>query len=211
MATEFLACVSTKQVGCKRLFCAAVRASPKWPSSFPKTFSFLLLVVCYLGIPVCTFKQPVKASVPHLTVFVWKKRICSCLRNTSQQYHVSRTFPPAASTCPVFFSCPVPHDGKRSMMLAVERSAALGKSGEEQEHGFCHTADALAEPAASGASRMDHRTLGVTMKLFCFLKPRSNSMSGLGPALLPRGQTLMTQLQSAVRKLQQDQGFDEVC
>ncbi|CDJ37397.1 threonyl-tRNA synthetase, putative [Eimeria tenella] len=58
--------------------------------------------------------------------------------------------------------------------------------------------------------RRDHRTLGTMMDLFCFPKPKLASMGGVGPALLPRGQCCMLQLQRALRKLQEQQGFEEV-
>ncbi|XP_026191409.1 uncharacterized protein LOC34617942 [Cyclospora cayetanensis] len=55
-----------------------------------------------------------------------------------------------------------------------------------------------------------HKALGAVMELFCFPKPKLSSMCGLSPALLPRGQSVMLQLQEGLRKLQREQGFEEV-
>ncbi|KAL8426025.1 hypothetical protein Efla_001943 [Eimeria flavescens] len=56
----------------------------------------------------------------------------------------------------------------------------------------------------------DHKVLGAELGLFSFPKPRVGSSCGLGPALLPRGQVVMLQLQQVLRKLQSEQGFQEV-
>lgn len=69
---------------------------------------------------------------------------------------------------------------------------------------------AAANSDATEQARKDHKALGAMMDLFCFPKPRLGSMGGLGPALLPRGQALMLQLQDALRRLQSEQGFQEV-
>ncbi|KAL8274183.1 hypothetical protein Esti_001868 [Eimeria stiedai] len=85
-----------------------------------------------------------------------------------------------------------------------------GVNGKAFSKGAQQSKGSLIGRTALQRDRLDHKTIGATMDLFCFPRPKLGSSGGLGPALLPRGQAMMLQLQDVLRKLQRDQGFQEV-
>lgn len=63
---------------------------------------------------------------------------------------------------------------------------------------------------AEQSQNLNHKVLGSEMELFAFPSPRIGSTSGCGPVILPKGNVVIAALQTALRKLQKQQGFDEV-
>lgn len=174
---------------------------------------FVLLIACYsFRSTVYTYELPVGAPRPSLLSSFWRDQAWLRLHGAPQRppgFRVPSCFrvPPSCALNAV----PVLSDG------AVEpisiRTAASEAAEEDLTRKPCQPTGTLPMAGSVAGERMirrDHKTLGSTMDLFCFPKPRLGSMGGLGPALLPRGQVLMLQLQEAVRKLQREQGFEEV-
>lgn len=98
---------------------------------------------------------------------------------------------------------------------SVDPARDDGPISENVVEGFVPTAQlpagdlAAANSGIGGQALEDHKILGARMELFSFPKPRVGSLSGLGPAFLPKGHAVLLQLQDGIRKLQGDQGFQE--
>lgn len=192
-------------------------ACGRHPATFRRIASLLLGCWCFISA-VYAYGLPVVVSrhLPHPVPYEQQMRTRLGAFLTQNARHAGSVFfgvpsSPRKALLPCRLSAmPV------SPTEAAEPSHNVRDSSEVNNGKLASESRRSTESLAAGNSngteqpRKDHKALGAMMDLFCFPKPRVGSIGGLGPALLPRGQALMLQLQDALRRLQSEQGFQEV-